>query len=81
MPKHVGLNSPMPLRQRVTGSNGNAADYFIDRHLREGRGGRLAFADPWRSVTYSGLAEASARFAAPMSGKRAAARRVYGDHQ
>ena len=26
---------------------GNAVDYFIDRHLREGRGGRLAIADPW----------------------------------
>src|ERR1041384_969881 len=44
--------------------NGNAADYFIDRHLREGRGDRLVFADPWRSLTYAELAEASARFAA-----------------
>ena len=50
-------------------SNGNAADYFIDRHLREGRGDRLAFVDPWRSLTYAQLAEASARFA---SGLRAA---------
>ncbi|HEV8029587.1 MAG TPA: benzoate-CoA ligase family protein [Stellaceae bacterium] len=48
----------------MTGSNGNAADYFIDRHLREGRGDRLAFADPWRSLSYGGLADASARFAA-----------------
>ena len=45
-------------------ANGNAADYFIDRHLREGRGERLAFADPWRSLTYAELAAASARFAA-----------------
>src|SRR5438477_5813615 len=44
--------------------NGNAVDYFIDRHLREGRGDRLAFADPWRSLTYAELAAASARFAA-----------------
>jgi len=44
--------------------NGNAADYFIDRHLREGRGDRLVFADPWRSLTYAQLADASARFAA-----------------
>ncbi|HEV2334304.1 MAG TPA: AMP-binding protein, partial [Stellaceae bacterium] len=43
---------------------GNAYDYFIDRHLREGRGERLAFADPWRSLTYAELAAASARFAA-----------------
>src|SRR5438874_3691769 len=48
----------------MTATNGNAADYFIDRHLREGRGDRLAFADPWRNLTYAGLAEASARFAA-----------------
>jgi 4-hydroxybenzoate-CoA ligase len=48
----------------MTDSDGNAADYFIDRHVREGRGDRLAFADPWRSLTYARLAEASARFAA-----------------
>jgi 4-hydroxybenzoate-CoA ligase len=48
----------------MTGGNGNAVDYFIDRHLREGRGDRLAFADPWRSLTYAELAAASARFAA-----------------
>jgi 4-hydroxybenzoate-CoA ligase len=48
----------------MTGTSGNAVDYFIDRHLREGRGERLAFADPWRSLTYAGLAAASARFAA-----------------
>jgi 4-hydroxybenzoate-CoA ligase len=48
----------------MTGSNGNAVDYFVDRHLREGRGDRLAVADPWRSLTYAELAAASARFAA-----------------
>src|SRR5436190_8463135 len=48
----------------MTDANGNAVDYFIDRHLREGRGDRLAFADPWRSLTYAELAAASARFAA-----------------
>src|SRR6266550_3015392 len=48
----------------MTESNGNAVDYFIDRHLREGRGDRLAVADPWRSLTYAELAAASARFAA-----------------
>src|SRR5467141_620821 len=39
----------------MTGSNGNAVDYFVDR---------LAVADPWRSLTYAELAAASARFAA-----------------
>ncbi len=48
----------------MTGTDGNAVDYFIDRHMREGRGGRLAFVDPWRSLTYAELAAASARFAA-----------------
>ena len=48
----------------MTDPNGNAVDYFIDRHLREGRGDRLAVADPWRSLTYADLAAASACFAA-----------------
>jgi 4-hydroxybenzoate-CoA ligase len=48
----------------MTAGNGNAADYFIDRHIREGRGDRLVFVDPWRSLTYAQLADASARFAA-----------------
>src|SRR5437763_11556623 len=48
----------------MTASNGNAVDYFVDRHLREGRGERLAFVDPWRSLTYAELADRSARFAA-----------------
>jgi 4-hydroxybenzoate-CoA ligase len=51
-------------RERMSGTNGNAADYFVDRHLREGRGDRLAFADPHRSLSYAALAEGSARFAA-----------------
>src|SRR5690349_15190686 len=53
----------------MTGGNGNAVDFFVDRHLREGRGDRLAFADPWRRLTYRELAAGSARFA---SGLRAA---------
>ena len=48
----------------MTGPNGNAADYFIDRHLREGRDDRVVFTDPWRRMTYAQLGEASARFAA-----------------
>src|ERR1700730_18359341 len=44
--------------------NGNAADYFVARHLSEGRGDRIAFTDPWRSLTYAELDVASARFAA-----------------
>src|SRR3954464_6296647 len=47
----------------MTGSDGNAVDYFVDRHLPAGRGGMLAFADPWRRLTYRELMAASARFA------------------
>src|SRR6476620_5543464 len=53
----------------MTEGNGNAIDFFVDRHLREGRGDRLAFLDPWRRLTYSELAAESPRFA---SGLRAA---------
>src|ERR1700730_18002478 len=45
-------------------ANGNAADYFVVRHLRQGHGDCIAFTDPWRSLTYAELDAASARFAA-----------------
>jgi len=44
-------------------TNGNAVDYFVDRHLREGRGDAVVFRDPWRSLSYAGLAAATHRFA------------------
>jgi 4-hydroxybenzoate-CoA ligase len=44
----------------------NAADWFVDRHLRDGGGGRTAFTDPWRSLTYAELHAASGRFAAAL---------------
>ncbi len=43
--------------------NGNAVDWFVDRHVRDGSGGRLAFQDPWRSLTYQDLQVATHRFA------------------
>ncbi len=42
---------------------GNAVDWFLDRHPREGNGDRTAFIDPWRTQTYAALARESARFA------------------
>ncbi|HEX5321551.1 MAG TPA: benzoate-CoA ligase family protein [Stellaceae bacterium] len=48
----------------MSGAEGNAADYFVARHIREGRGGRTAFIDPWRRLTYAELDTATARFAA-----------------
>src|SRR5258708_4938832 len=43
--------------------SGNAVDWFIDRRLSLGDGTRLAFRDPWRSLTYDELATETARFA------------------
>jgi 4-hydroxybenzoate-CoA ligase len=43
--------------------NGNAVDWFVDRHSRDGNGGRLAFLDPTRSLTYNALQAGTQRFA------------------
>ena len=40
----------------------NAADFFLDCHVREGRGGRTAFRYRGRSVTYGEVAERASRF-------------------
>ena len=44
-------------------SHDNAADYFIDRHKRVGRGQRIAFIDDRRRVSYRELRDEAARFA------------------
>ena len=41
----------------------NAADDLVDRNLREGRGAKLAYVDPDRSLTYDALAAETRRFA------------------
>jgi benzoate-CoA ligase family protein len=41
----------------------NVADYFLDRHLREGRGRRIAVAGVGPPLTYEELAEKTARVA------------------
>jgi 4-hydroxybenzoate-CoA ligase len=51
----------------MSDETGNAYDYFVARHIREGRGGRVAFVDPWRSLTYADLDTACARFAAGLA--------------
>jgi 4-hydroxybenzoate-CoA ligase len=48
------------------GTNENAALYFVDRHLTEGRGAKAVFREAdgaRRTLTYAGLAEETARFA------------------
>ena len=45
---------------------GNAAQYFVDRHLAEGRGDKIAFreaASPNRTLSYAELADKSNRVA------------------
>jgi 4-hydroxybenzoate-CoA ligase len=49
---------------KTAAPSGNAADWFVDRHLREGGGDRPAFIDEQRTLTYGGLRSESARFAA-----------------
>ncbi len=44
-------------------TQGNAVDWFVDRHIRDGGGARLAFRDPWRALTYAQLETATRRFA------------------
>ena len=47
--------------------HGNAVDWFVDRHPREGSGNRVVFQDPWRSLTYAELETATRRFAGALS--------------
>jgi 4-hydroxybenzoate-CoA ligase len=54
-------------------ASGNAADFFVDRNVREGRGGKTAFVDPARRLTYAELLAEGQRFAAGL--KRAGVRR------
>nr|WP_294528965.1 benzoate-CoA ligase family protein [uncultured Rhodopila sp.] len=42
---------------------GNAVHWFADRHVKEGNGGRPAFQDPWRALSYQDLQAATCRFA------------------
>ena len=45
----------------------NAAAFFVDRHLAEGRGGRTAFRFAGRSISYAELAERVERAAATLA--------------
>lgn len=48
-------------------AHGNAVDWFVDRHVRDGGGGRIAFQDPWRTLTYGELETATRRFAGALA--------------
>jgi 4-hydroxybenzoate-CoA ligase len=51
----------------MTAPDGNAADWFVDRHVREGDASGVAFEDPWRSRTRGDLATATRRFAGALA--------------
>jgi 4-hydroxybenzoate-CoA ligase len=44
-------------------ATGNAAAFFLDRHIRQGRGSRTAFIDDAGSITYLSLCHATSLFA------------------
>ncbi|MBV9863096.1 MAG: benzoate-CoA ligase family protein [Alphaproteobacteria bacterium] len=48
--------------------DGNAVDFFVDRHIRDGGGERIAFVDPWRHLSYAALQAETGRFAAALRG-------------
>jgi 4-hydroxybenzoate-CoA ligase len=51
----------------MTAGEGNAVDWFVDRHTREGGATGIAFEDPWRSLTRSDLATATRRCAGALA--------------
>lgn len=53
----------------MTDAIDNAATYFVDRHVREGRADKVAFREygTGRTLTYGALAEASSRVAGAMA--------------
>jgi 4-hydroxybenzoate-CoA ligase len=48
--------------------DGNAVEWFVDRHVREGDASGVAFEDPFRTLTRSSLAEKTCRFAGALNG-------------
>ena len=51
----------------MTKPDGNAVDWFVDRHVREANASGVAFEDPWRSLTREAFAEATKRFAGALA--------------
>jgi len=55
-----GHSADRAVREQATA---NAVDFFLDRHVREGRGPRTAFIDEAGSITYAALRDATSGFA------------------
>ena len=58
------MTAPVQVPERF-----NAADFFLDRHVREGRGGRTAFRYGGRAITYTEIALRASRFGNSLLGK------------
>ena len=56
MIRTTDLPAPIPVPDRF-----NAADFFLDRHVRDGRGGRTAYRYAGHSVSYGEVAERASR--------------------
>ncbi|MGH7051503.1 MAG: benzoate-CoA ligase family protein [Acetobacteraceae bacterium] len=48
-------------------SQDNATSFFVDRHATGESGARIAFRDPWRTLTYAGLRRAGSQFAGALA--------------
>ena len=48
-------------------ANGNAVEWFVDRHMHDGDPDGVAFEDPARALTRAGLAAATRRFAGALA--------------
>lgn len=59
--------APEAIHRQSPDLSGNAVDWFLDRHIRDGNGARTAFTDPWRTQSYGSLARDSRRFAGALS--------------
>jgi 4-hydroxybenzoate-CoA ligase len=51
----------------ASGDNGNAVDFFLDRHVRAGHGAAPAFDDGTRTLSYGALQAATHSFAASLT--------------
>ena len=59
--------TPETIHRQKPDLSGNAVDWFLDRHIRDGNSARIAFTDPWRTQSYASLARDSRRFAGALS--------------
>ena len=70
MPEDSGASEASPVKGGDQAMSGNAALYFVDRHVAEGRAGKPAFREAGgarRTLTYGHLADGAARVATALT--------------